>query len=80
MTSLALISIDGRQVKASETGLWSLFRLIQQGVTEPTQEKDSVLVTFDINGYGAQFELINQTGSNPFNPQLFSGNALSKIG
>lgn len=79
MTSLSIISIDGKQVKANQTGLWSLFRLLQQGEINPTQENNNVIVTFEIEGYGIQFEIMNNANQNPFNPQLFAGITLDRI-
>lgn len=72
MASLAIISIDGKQVKMSETGLWSLFRLLQHGKLQATRESNSIIVTFELAGYGVEFELSNQTNHNPFAPQLFT--------
>lgn len=79
MTSLAIIGIDGRQAKVSETGLWSLFRLLQQATITPTLEKNSTIVTFDIDGYGVEFEFLNNANNNPFAQGLFSGVTLEHI-
>jgi len=72
MAALSLYSVDGRQVKASEAGLWSLFRLLNYAKIKPTQEKQSVIAIFELNGYGIELELNNNSNANPFKPYLFS--------
>lgn len=67
ITSLIVDTINGQAFSASESGPWSLFKLLQKGNITPTTDPEQYSVTFNINGEGnsAQFNL---TANNPINP------------
>ncbi|MGJ0491042.1 type VI secretion system membrane subunit TssM [Methylobacter sp.] len=57
--------LDGRQVSRSEEGAWALFRVLDQTDMQKSA-RDSYVVTFEIDGLKAKYELRANSVFNPF--------------
>jgi type VI secretion system protein ImpL len=59
-------AVDGRQVSRSKEGSWAFFRLLDEALVEKTDLPERFLVTFQVDGYRARYELRAGSVTNPF--------------
>ncbi|UCF92437.1 MAG: type VI secretion system membrane subunit TssM [Desulfobacterales bacterium] len=64
---LTFQTIDGREVSRSEEGPWAWLRTLDKALVEPTGLSDRFMVTFQIGGFKARYELRANSVYNPFN-------------
>lgn len=63
--------IEGRTNSITETGVWSMFRLLENFMVRPTDRRDSLRVISDFDSSITIFRLTAISGGNIFSRQLF---------
>lgn len=70
--SATLIITDnhGQQANSTEDGSWALFHLLDKANLQPTSNTQNFLLTFDLKGNAARYQLIANKLINPFIPGI----------
>jgi type VI secretion system protein ImpL len=64
-------TVDGKELSKSEEGPWAWMRMLDHASIESTALPDRFLLTFQVDGYKARYELQANSVNNPFNlPEL----------
>lgn len=64
-------TLDGKELSKSEEGPWAWMRMLDHASIESTALPDRFLLTFQVDGYKARYELQANSVNNPFNlPEL----------
>lgn len=71
-SNLTFLKQTGEQVLLAEKGPWSLFRLLDNAYIQPIKDSKHYLVTFDLNGNAAKYQLMTEQAINPFIPNFIS--------
>ncbi len=78
IASITLTNMDGKQLKKTETGTWSWFKLLGLANLEE-KEGNNIIATFDLDGYGAKCEIESDYAINPFSLALLPNLKLTEI-
>ncbi len=62
-------TLEGRQVSRSKEGTWAFFRLLDEASIVPTNTPEKFILTFQLEGMSARYELRAASVTNPFNLQ-----------
>ncbi len=69
--SITFEDLNGKSVSHTEEGPWAWFRLLDRMEVKDTQQADRFMVTFNVDGHTARFELRASSILNPFRmPEL----------
>jgi type VI secretion system protein ImpL len=70
---LTFLTLDGQEFSKSEDGPWAWLKTLDKAAMENTTIPDRFLVTFQVQGYKARYELRANSVNNPFRlPELES--------
>ena len=67
---LTFTSVNGVDSSQSQTGPWSLFKMLDNQKLVPTQQKSIYFVDFSNSGHQARFELRADTEFNPIGERI----------
>ncbi|MFI5406377.1 MAG: type VI secretion IcmF C-terminal domain-containing protein, partial [Nitrososphaerales archaeon] len=67
-TTLLFTDTQGQQYKSEGSGPWGLFKLIDTAKIKTLDDTQHFLLTFDLDGNAAKYELIAKNPINPFIP------------
>lgn len=68
---LTFLTLDGQEFSKSEEGPWAWLKTLDKAAMENTAIPDRFLVTFQVHGYKARYELRANSVNNPFRlPEL----------
>jgi type VI secretion system protein ImpL len=70
MVSFGFETLNGKKLKSTEEGVWAWFRVLDR-LTIQESVQDSYLITFDIEGLKAIYELSANSVDNPFSFSAF---------
>lgn len=73
MATLTFTDNLGKNVSTSTTGSWALFRLLDKANLQATDNTKNYIVTFDLNGNAARYQLLAESIINPFIPGIMEG-------
>jgi type VI secretion system protein ImpL len=62
-------TLEGKQFSRSKEGTWAFFRLLDEASIVPTNSPEKFIVTFQLEGMSARYELRAASVNNPFNLQ-----------
>ena len=68
--SFGFDTLDGRKLHQETDGFWAWFRVLENANIQKTN-LDKYLITFDIEGLQAQYELSANSVDNPFSLKAF---------
>ena len=68
---ITFLTLDGKELSKTEEGPWAWMRMLNQASIENTSLPDRFLLTFQVGGYKARYELQANSVNNPFSlPEL----------
>ena len=71
-SNLICLKQTGEQMIIAEKGPWALFRLLDNAFLQPLKDPKHYLITFDLNGAAAKYQLMTENTLNPFIPNFVS--------
>lgn len=70
VASFSFTDAQGQETTAMETGTWALFKLLDKANLQSTGDPRRFLLTFDLNGNAARYQLMASQVINPFIPDI----------
>lgn len=68
--SLSFTDNHGNQTSKTDDGPWALFKMLSKANLQPTNNTQNYLLTFDLNGNAARYQLLANKVINPFIPGI----------
>ena len=72
-TRIQVIDNDGKRASTSQNGPWSLFKMLDNSRMKRTERGSEYIVTFELDGYSASFNVSADTAFNPLGDKLIQG-------
>ncbi|EKE00745.1 MAG: hypothetical protein ACD_21C00284G0010 [uncultured bacterium] len=72
LVTISFVNYQGKYFSASQFGAWAWFRMIDKSNLVPSGNTRYFMLTFDLNGNAARYELSNSEPINPFIPDIIN--------